>query len=197
MSGDPARRSPGAGARASGGVVSSQNLAGAASAASAPLREGRATRTEWTPAMDATLAAMRAAGHSATAISRVLGVTASAVSGRALRLCLPMMPNGRQGANAAPEPPSPARVWTRQDEAMLLGLHAECDGDWRKIAPKLRRDIQDCRVRHRRLMMLKPAKVGVERKCLFCQKVKMIPQPMRICDGCRDTEEWRNASAWQ
>lgn len=171
--------------------VSSQNLAGAVKTAPALLRQDGATRTVWTPAMDAQLAAMRAEGHTLAAIGRVLGITASAVGGRVMRLGLPLPPSGQ-----APTPPIPARVWTRQDEARLLDLHIECDGDFRKIATKLARDMQDCRVRHRQLMMLKPRAIEVERKCLFCQRVVMIAKHNRVCGGCKTSETWHNASAW-
>ena len=156
------------------------------------------SRTEWTPAMDAQIATMRAAGHSASEIGAEVGATASAVSARADRLGLPHMPTGRRVSASSPKPrpvPTSAPEWTLAQDASLQEWHAECDGDWRKIAPKVGRSDHECRARFRQLLAMRPRRIEVERRCLCCSRTRMIPVPMRICDECKNSETWQHAAA--
>ena len=154
------------------------------------------TRIVWTPAKDARIVEMRAQGRSASEIGIVVDATASAVSARADRLGLPHMPTGRKaGETATPRAPSVAATWTANADAALVEWHAAANGDWRKVAPKVGRTVEECRARFRQLMVLRPIRAEVERKCLYCLRVRKIREPMRICDGCKDTEEFQHAAA--
>lgn len=90
--------------------------------------------------------------------------------------------------------PAP-RPWTAKEDAALVDLHTAYSGDWRKVAPKIGRTPEACRTRYRQVVVHKPKRVEVERRCLSCLRTRMIPAPMRVCDGCKDSETWRNGSA--
>ena len=156
-------------------------------------------RTDWTPAKDAQIATMRAAGHSAPEIGPVVGATAKAVAARADRLGLPHMPTGRRRGSASAPKPIPAPVdapeWTAAQDASLMGWYDECGGDWHKIAFRLGRPAHECRARRRQLLAMRPRRIEAERRCLCCSRTRMIPVPMRICDECKNSETWQHAAA--